>query len=167
LFIIRFIVNFYSISMSLHLNIFSESTKHAIQAMIYLSLHRDKPILVRTISEYYSIPLFYLAKIIQILVKHNLVISTKGRGGGVRLKKSPKKIFVSNVVEAIEGKNIGKEQCVYGLDVCSDSVPCPIHKTWKKLKPEIVDVLINQNFETLSNDLIEKHDVLSNDKSKK
>ena len=153
--------------MSLHLDIFSASTKHAIQAMIYLSMHRNKPVLVRTISEYYSIPLFYLAKIIQILVKHNLVISMKGRGGGVMLKKSPKRIFVSNVIEAIEGKNIDKEMCVYGLDVCSDSVPCPIHKTWKKIKPEIIDMLINQNFHTLAKDLLEKHDMMSNISSKK
>ena len=144
----------------LHLNIFSESVKHAIQAMIYLATHRDKPVLVNTISEYYSIPGFYLAKIVQILSKHNLVNSIRGRGGGIMLNKPPKKILISDIVVAIEGKKEGKEMCVYGLDICSDSVPCPIHENWKIIKPIIQDQLIHQNLEYLSEELIRKHNAL-------
>ena len=142
---------------NLHLNIFSETTKHAIQAMIYLATYRDKPILVKTISEYYSIPGFYLSKIMQTLSKHNLIHSIRGRGGGVMLNKSPKKIFISDIIVAIDGKNENKEMCIYGLDYCSDSAPCPIHKRWKKIKPQITDGLINQNLEYLSKELIKKH----------
>ena len=144
----------------LHLNIFSESSKHAIQAMIYLATHKDKPVLVNTIAEYYSIPSFYLAKIVQTLSKHNLLNSIRGRGGGIMLNKSPKKILILDIIVAIEGKKEGKEMCVYGLDICSDSVPCPIHENWKIIKPIIRDQLIHQNLEYLSEELIRKHNVL-------
>ena len=144
----------------LHLNIFSESSKHAIQAMIYLATHKDKPVLVKAIAEYYSIPLFYLAKIVQTLSKHNLLNSIRGRGGGIMLNKNPKKILISDIVLAIEGKKEGKEMCVYGLDICSDSVPCPIHENWKIIKPLIKDQLIHQNLEYLSEELLKKHEDL-------
>jgi len=96
----------------LHLNIFSESVKHAIQAMIYLASHRDKPVLVNTISEYYSIPGFYLAKIVQILSKHNLVNSIRGRGGGIMLNKPPKKMRLFIVQHSLSIKGNKEFVCL-------------------------------------------------------
>ena len=145
----------------LHLNIFSESTKHAIQAMIYLATFKDKPVLVSSIAEYYSIPGFYLSKIVQILSKNNLINSTRGRGGGVMLNKPAKKIFISDIIIAIEGKKENMEMCVYGLDICSDSVPCPVHEEWSNIKPVIKDKIMNQNLDYLSKELLKKHAALS------
>jgi len=150
----------------MNLNIFSKSTKHAIQAMIYLASNKDKPVLVVTIADYYSIPIFYLSKIIQTLRKHNLVSSVRGRGGGISLKRKPKTIHVSDIVNAIEGKDDEKQMCAYGIDICSDFVPCPIHDDWKKIKSQIQDRLIHQNLETLTNELIKKHALLKNKKRK-
>jgi len=56
--------------------------------------------------------------------------------------------------------------CAYGIDICSDFVPCPIHDNWKKIKSQIQDRLIHQNLETLTNELIKKHALLKNEKRK-
>jgi Rrf2 family protein len=147
--------------MSLDISIFSASTKHAIQAMIYLATYQKDPVLVSTIAKYYNLPGHYLAKIIQILVKNNLIVSTRGRGGGILIKKKLSSIKILDIVHAIEGKKLGKEMCVYRLDRCSDSIPCPVHKHWKKIKPKIQDEIINQTLDALSKELLNKHDILN------
>ena len=129
----------------MNLNIFSKSTKHAIQAMIYLASNKDKPVLVVTIADYYSIPVFYLSKIIQTLRKHNLVSSIRGRGGGISLKRKPKTIHVSDIVNAIEGKDDEKQMCAYGIDICSDFVPCPI----RSLRPSTTKTVLYFQFSTM------------------
>ena len=141
-------------------NMFSESVKHAIQAMIYLAVHDEKLVMVNQIAEDYNIPKYYLAKIVQTLSKHHLIKSTRGRNGGIQLNKKASDIRVIDVIHAIEGPPGEKEMCIFGLDVCSDSVPCPVHDTWKYIKTEINDNLIHKNLKFLAQEVHRKHEIL-------
>jgi Rrf2 family protein len=57
----------------------------------------------RQIAEDTGIPVEYLRKVLQRLTRARLVQSERGRGGGFRLGKSPDKITLLQIVEAIEG----------------------------------------------------------------
>ena len=144
------------------LNLFSETIKHTIQAMIYLASHENQRVMVRQIAEYYDTPKFYLAKLMQTLVKHRLVKATRGRTGGVKLYKPAKDIRIIDIVHAIDGPSPDNEMCVFGLDICSDSVPCPVHDVWKNMRGNIKDKFYHQNLEYLSIELEKKHETLSN-----
>ena len=77
---------------------FSESAKYAIQAMIYLAENqKDGMILVSQISDDYDIPKYYLSKLIQTLSKNNLLKSSRGRRGGVKLGKPAKDIKIIDI----------------------------------------------------------------------
>jgi len=139
-------------------HMFSESAKYAIQAMIYLAENqKDGLILVSQISEDYDIPKFYLSKLIQTLSKNNLLKSSRGRRGGIKLSKPAKDIRIIDIVHIIDGLPPENEMCLFGLDICSDSVPCPVHDVWKKMKQEINDKLMNQNLEFLAKEINRKH----------
>jgi Rrf2 family protein len=70
----------------------------------YLARHQKQGIILsQTISEKYNIPLEYLLKILQQLVKANLLRSKRGPRGGFSLAKPAKKITLLEVIEAVDG----------------------------------------------------------------
>ncbi len=139
---------------------FSESVKHSIQAMIHLAENDGKLIMVNHIAENCKIPKHYLAKLVQTLSKHHLIKSVQGRNGGIQLNKPPSEIKIIDIIHAIEGPPPENEMCIFGLDKCSDQVPCPIHSDWKKMKLQLEDKLFNRNLDDLNKELQKKHKLL-------
>ena len=137
--------------------LYSKSAEYGIQAMIYLAEHKpEKPVMIRKIAEEYGIPYQFLAKIMQILVKHHLIKATRGRTGGVELGREPKNIYLSEIIYAIDGLPPEKDKCVIGLDLCSDDTPCPLHEKWKPIRNDIRDMLESKPLNELAKRVIEK-----------
>ena len=82
----------------------SRSTGYAILAVGYLAKHQKKGIILsQNISKEYKIPLEYLLKIMQQLVRANVLRSKRGPRGGFSLSRPPKKITLLQVIEAVDG----------------------------------------------------------------
>jgi Rrf2 family protein len=80
------------------------STGYALLAACYIAEHsNEKIILSQTISREYDIPLEYLLKILQQLVRGNILRSKRGPRGGFSLARPPKKITMLQVIEAADG----------------------------------------------------------------
>jgi len=94
----------------------STSAKYAILAVGYVVQHQDEGLIVsQTISREYNIPLEYLLKIMQQLVKSNILRSKRGPRGGFSLAKPLNKITMLEIIEAVEGPvdtSLGLEQLV-------------------------------------------------------
>ena len=87
----------------------SRSTGYALLAVNYLAKNqKDKIILYQTISKKYDIPLEYLLKIMQQLVKVNILRSKRGPRGGFSLVRTPNKITLLEIIEAVEGPMINQ-----------------------------------------------------------
>jgi len=87
----------------------TRSTGYALLAVGYIAKHQDeKIILSQTISKAYDIPLEYLLKILQQLVKANVLRSKRGPRGGFSLAKAPTKITMLAVLEAVDGPMEGQ-----------------------------------------------------------
>jgi Rrf2 family protein len=87
----------------------SRSTGYALLAVGYIAKHRDqKIILSQTISKEYDIPLEYLLKILQQLVRADVLRSKRGPRGGFSLAKSTKKINMLQIIEAVDGPMISR-----------------------------------------------------------
>jgi Rrf2 family protein len=139
--------------------IYSKSAEYAIQAMIYLTEKKPKnPVMIHEIAKEYNIPSQYLSKIMQNLVKYGFISTTRGRNGGVMLAKSPKKIFLNEIVASIDGPAPTKEKCVIGLDLCSDTVPCPLHDEWKPIRHQMRVMLETESLEHLTKIVTEKRE---------
>jgi Rrf2 family protein len=87
----------------------SRTTGYALLAVGYIAQHRDeKIILSQDISKKYNIPLEYLLKILQQLVRANVLRSKRGPRGGFSLAKPPHKITILEIVEAVDGPMVSR-----------------------------------------------------------
>ena len=87
----------------------SRSTGYALLAVGYIGQHHEQDIILsQSIAKEYNIPLEYLLKILQQLVKANVLRSKRGPRGGFSLAKSAKKITMLDIIEAVDGPMISR-----------------------------------------------------------
>ena len=118
---------------------FSKSCEYAFRATIFIASQSDKDtkVGIKEIAREIDSPIAFTAKILQILVKNNIVKSSKGVGGGFMiLKEDLKKITLSQIVIAIDGNSF-LYKCGLGLNDCSEDHPCPFHHKFKILKKDL------------------------------
>ncbi len=121
----------------------TDSGKYAVRAMAYIAAREDptQPISAAEVAEAEEIPPYYLAKVLQDLARAGLLSSVRGRGGGFRMTRDPGQIRVMEVLDAVENVKKLTEECVLGLDQCSDDVSCPMHTTWKAFRKLLLERL--------------------------
>lgn len=118
----------------------SHTTGYAVHALACLAVENGKPCFVRDVAKCAQLPKPYLAKIINSLVHHGLVLAKRGYHGGISLSREPENISLLEVVEAVEGKDwIG--HCLLGLDDCASRRVCPTKLKWKSVRRQIIAIL--------------------------
>ena len=133
---------------------FSRSCQYAIQAVLYINLHGEEgqAIKIKDISDSQDIPIHFLGKILQILVKHKILVSLKGPNGGFVLNENHDELTMLEIVRVIDGLDIF-ERCGIGLKSCSDQNPCPIHHDYKLIKQNIRKLLNEKTISDLCTDV--------------
>ncbi len=82
----------------------SRSVGYGLLAVGFIGQQKDKSIVLSSsISEKYKIPLEYLLKIMQSLVRANVLRSKRGPRGGFSLARPLTKITMLDVIEGVEG----------------------------------------------------------------
>src|SRR5262245_6292165 len=115
--------------------VYTRSTQYAIRALLYLAKHSNQQLCrIERIAKQENIPQAFLAKLIQRLVKKNLVHSVRGVKGGIRLNFPPEKITLFMIAESIEEFSGGKMMCALKDNECSESSPCVLHQSWKEIR---------------------------------
>ena len=134
---------------------FSKSCEYGLQAMIFIAIHsrNNNKVTLGQIAKAENIPQPFLSKILQQLVKHNLIGSLRGRYGGYYLIKSPKNINLLEIVKILDG-TYPMENCVLGLNSCSDQTPCPVHIDFKKARDNVKQLLKLKSLQALSEDIL-------------
>ena len=140
------------------MSILSNTCKYAIRATIYLALKEDKDqkIGIKKISEDLDIPTPFLGKILQNLVKHKVLSSTKGPHGGFGLEKDPADISLLEIIDIIDGLDMFYE-CLIGLPTCRDHdpnfVPCPINKKFRPISKQLYELFQNETIANLKEEI--------------
>ena len=82
----------------------SRSTGYALVAVGYVAqYYREGAVLASRVSKQYNIPLEYLLKILQQLVRANVLRSKRGPRGGFFLAKPAENISLLEIIEAVDG----------------------------------------------------------------
>jgi Rrf2 family protein len=82
----------------------SRSTGYALVAVGYVAqYYREGAVLASRISKQYNIPLEYLLKILQQLVRANVLRSKRGPRGGFFLARPAENITLLEIIEAVDG----------------------------------------------------------------
>lgn len=133
---------------------FSNSSKYAIKAVLYLALNssKEKKIMVKDIAEPISVPQAYIAKLLQELSRQNLISSTKGPRGGFYLSETDKQIPLRKIIHVIDGES-RLSSCLLSLEDCNEDKPCPLHKSMYPLKTKLLESLENKTIVDLAKDV--------------
>lgn len=87
----------------------SRSTGYALLAVGYIAKHKDEGIILsQSIAKAYNIPLEYLLKILQQLVRADVLRSKRGPRGGFSMAKTAKKITMLEIIEAVDGPMVSR-----------------------------------------------------------
>ena len=82
----------------------SRSTGYALVACGYIAQHyKDGAVLAARVSKEYDIPLEYLLKILQQMVRANVLRSKRGPRGGFFLARESTEITLLQIIEAVDG----------------------------------------------------------------
>jgi Rrf2 family nitric oxide-sensitive transcriptional repressor len=79
----------------------------ALRLLLYLA-SRDLPknavVTARSVSTLFNVPYTHMVKVVHQLGTSGLIVTTKGRGGGLRLSQSPEQVRIGHVLRLTEPK---------------------------------------------------------------
>ena len=122
----------------------SKTCKTAIKAVIYLcsKFESNENASIKEVAEYINANEHTIGKVLQTLVKQNIIKSMKGPSGGFFVTTEQRLQPIINIVEAVDGKELFIS-CGLGLSRCSASHPCPIHNDYKEAR-DILEKLFRE-----------------------
>ncbi|WP_263078830.1 Fe-S cluster assembly transcriptional regulator IscR [Endozoicomonas sp. Mp262] len=110
--------------------------RYAVTAMLDLALHAGQgPVALADISERQGISLSYLEQLFSRLRRNDLVSSVRGPGGGYLLSRECEKIFVAEVIDAVN-ESVDATRCK-GNGGCQQGATCLTHHLWHDLSRQI------------------------------
>ncbi len=134
---------------------FSKACEYGIKATIYIahqSLESSR-VSLKGIAEEINSPEAFTAKILQQLVKNNIIDSVKGAMGGFQIDKDQiSKIKLSQIVYAIDGNKV-YTGCGLGLHTCNDKKPCPVHDNFISIRNDLKKMLETTSLLTMTKGL--------------
>jgi len=121
----------------------SQTTEYALRATICLAYGDDSLVSTSQLAVMTKVPMNYLAKVLQLLARNDIVVGRRGVGGGYKLARDASEISMLDVIDSIDPiKRI--TSCPLGLPN-HDGALCPLHTKLDGM----IDLLI-QNFSDVS-----------------
>jgi Rrf2 family iron-sulfur cluster assembly transcriptional regulator len=141
---------------------FSQAAKYATKAVIYIWTQslEDRKVGAKEISAKIEAPEAFTAKILQPLVKAQLIGSVKGPTGGFFVDENHAKVTLKDIIRAIDGENLFSG-CSLGLPKCSEKNPCPLHFEVVKVRRELDRMLTSKSLKHLAVEVIKGETRLS------
>ncbi len=115
---------------------------------------------LKAIAKETETPEAFTAKILQKLVHADLIVSTKGPGGGFSVPPVlARRVRLSHIVATIDGDAIYKG-CALGLPQCDATQPCLLHDHFLQVREDLRRQLERTSVQDLVKDLKEGGTVL-------
>ncbi len=105
-------------------------TDYSLRVLIYLGLQTERLSSIREIADLYGISESHLMKVVQALGQSGYVATLRGRGGGLRLAKSPNEINLGDVVRNTED-DVALVECFAEDGACRIAGPCRLRHVLK------------------------------------
>lgn len=119
----------------------SKKTEYALMALQHIaSLNMGQIATAKEIAESKLIPLSLLAKILQQLTKHQLILSLQGAHGGYALGRKAEEITLAQMIEAIEGP-IHIIECTESRHSCKRDDSCTLKNSLNPLQQQLSSYL--------------------------
>ena len=128
----------------------SKTAEYALRAIVYVALSDAQGLKVgmKDIAKELELPVHFMGKILQDLVRKGVIASIKGPGGGFFLHRPASDISILEVVQTIDGLEFFRK-CGMGMKQCSDTHPCPLHDDIKAHRNQVLKIFSTKSIQTL------------------
>ncbi len=134
---------------------FSKTCEYGLRAMIYIAQQSNEKnrVSLVDIAEKINSPAPFTAKILQQLVKNELIKSNKGPTGGFEIEETKLNLIkLSDIVNVLDGNSI-YQGCGLGLKECNEKEPCPLHFKFAEIREKLKIMLESTTLMNLINDV--------------
>ena len=120
----------------------SKKAEYGLMAMQYIAARPGTVVSAKEIAEEYDVSFDLLSKVLQLLMRRDIIQSYKGVNGGYVMLLHPSSVSVADVIRAIEGKS-ALVQCSDDDENCScrHYQGCTIRTPMQKIQDRIDRVL--------------------------
>jgi len=80
-------------------------TDYALRLLMYISRPRDTPYTIAEIAQDLHVSQNHLVKIVHFMGKQDWIITTRGKGGGIRLNAETLNLNLGQIVRILQGNN--------------------------------------------------------------
>ncbi len=116
-------------------------TDYAVVVLSQMTQGEQSLVSAQQLAEHSGVPLPTVAKLLNLLSRHDIVTSYRGASGGYCLSHPPADISVAAIVEAIEGP-IALTACAEGSpNLCDVQSLCPMAGNWNEVNRAIREAL--------------------------
>ena len=79
----------------------------------------------------------FLKQVLNRLARASLVRARPGRKGGYQLAHNPQRLFLSTVVQAVDGRDV-RQQCLFDPTACDGTKACRLSQTWHPIRESLI-----------------------------
>lgn len=119
---------------------FTKTTEYALKTLSFMATDEKKMFSSEELHQKLKVPKKYLQRLLTDLSKSGLIKSIRGRNGGYIFARSIKKIFLSEIIDSVEGFK-HTPSCLFGLNECALDNPCAIHDLWSTSQMGLIKAL--------------------------
>jgi len=77
-------------------------TDYSLRVLLYLAYKQGEAATISELADFYNISRNHLVKVVHDLGKNGFILTTRGKGGGMKLAHPPEEIRISEVVRKTE-----------------------------------------------------------------
>ncbi|MEI8186392.1 MAG: Rrf2 family transcriptional regulator [Chlorobiaceae bacterium] len=105
------------------MKVLTKNTDYAIRALLALAAQKGSYISAKSIADGHDIPYQFLRRLLQEMIRHNLIVSKEGVRGGFMMQKNPDNITVTELIEIFQGK-VQVSECMFRKQICGNRARC-------------------------------------------
>ena len=134
------------------MKLITRDTDYAIRALCYIARRKKEVVSVQELVESLKIPRPFLRKILQRLNQKGLLKSYKGKGGGFALSRTPRKIFVIELINIFQGSMKINEH-IFKKGICPHIKTCTLKRRLDIIEEHVIAELKTITISSLISDI--------------
>lgn len=113
-----------------------------MRGLAYVAIHgrAGRRVGLLEVSEAIKVPHHFLGKIMQDLVRHQIVDSVKGPNGGFFINERTLGITLLEVLVVVDGSALFTH-CALGIKNCNAAAPCPLHEEFAAARNQMLETM--------------------------
>jgi Rrf2 family protein len=121
---------------------FSKTFGYALRAVTFVAIHGHDhhKVGLHELADNLEIPRHFLGKIMQDMVRHGILDSTKGPSGGFFPNEHTRKTPLLDILKITDG-NLIFDHCALNIKRCNAEHPCPLHHDFAVCRDGMLKVL--------------------------